>query len=423
MLACFGSSFCCPCCPCCLLLMEYGRDPTPSPILQPSGDFHGQLWASGIFRGIRRWQEDHNVNLVVNCLTHGHGEILAIEEEDDRRMERTERLLKLSAALLAQGQCVLVHCKHGIHRTGSFITLLLAMLLMMSLKASMSLTSTTPTWEFVFEVAWNFWADQRGLQDRVNRKHDYYQESWTAFHEYYGQTSPDVLEEVYGAVVAAFMDACQHRRHAETIVRSIQRVLRPVQLRPAHGSIQRELQPVQFRPAGEGCDVDEGCYVRGDHDARDVSRSPRVKVPSKALPKKRPAPSSRPDVPDSSRPDVPDVPDASGSSSSSKTWRPDRIVEGEVSQMPWRPFLAGDWRCTRCGNHNMHWRGYCFGQHGRCRNPRDANFRPGDWYCQCGNLNLYYRTHCNRNKCGRSRADGGEQVPLVQSLAMCLGCP
>ena len=45
-------------------------------------------------------------------------------------------------------------------------------------------------------------------------------------------------------------------------------------------------------------------------------------------------------------------------------------------------------------------------QHGRCRNPRDANFRPGDWYCQCGNYNLYWRLFCNRGKCGMSRAGG-----------------
>ena len=31
--------------------MAYVRDPMPSLILQPNGDFSGKLWASGIFRG------------------------------------------------------------------------------------------------------------------------------------------------------------------------------------------------------------------------------------------------------------------------------------------------------------------------------------------------------------------------------------
>ena len=91
-------------------------------------------------------------------------------------------------------------------------------------------------------------------------------------------------------------------------------------------------------------------------------------------------------------------------------WRVDAIVRGEESQVPWRPFLKGDWRCRECANHNMHWRGYCFGQHGRCRAPRDASFRPGDWYCNCGNFNLQHRTHCNRTRCSMSR-EVGEQFP------------
>ena len=108
--------------------------------------------------------------------------------------------------------------------------------------------------------------------------------------------------------------------------------------------------------------------------------------------------------------DVPDVPVA-------RSWRAESVVEGEVSQVPGRPFLAGDWRCTRCRNHNMHWRGFCFGQHGRCRNPRDASFRPGDWYCKCGNHNSYWRTECNRSKCGRSRVHGEQHAHILAACA------
>ena len=91
--------------------------------------------------------------MVVNCLTHGDGEILALEKPFGM-MERTQDLLKKCVACLAQGECVLAHCKHGIHRTGSFITVLLGMLLMMSVRSTTSLTSTMPTWPEIFERAW-----------------------------------------------------------------------------------------------------------------------------------------------------------------------------------------------------------------------------------------------------------------------------
>ena len=184
-------------------------------------------------------------------------------------------------------------------------------------------------------------------------------------------------------VAATFREACPDARLLQRVLRSILQVLKP----------------------GEPLDV---------VGVRDASRSPRAKamprasqVTSKAMPqvshaKSKAAPQPSP-LPPSPADDVNDVPEVH--------WRAESVVEGEESQIPWRPFLAGDWRCTRCGNHNMHWRGYCFGQHGRCRNPRDVDFRPGDWYCQCGNYNLHWRAHCNRGKCGRSRADGGEQQP------------
>jgi len=375
--------------------VTYVRDPSPSLILPMSGDFHGKLWASGIFPGLQHFMQEEGVQLVINCLTHGDGHILAIEVEEGR-IERTQHLLKLCVASLAQGQGVLVHCKHGIHRTGSFITLLVTMLLVMSMRCSMSMTDMMPSWESSFNVAWEFWAARRGLEERVNCRHDFYQESWTAFQEYYGQTPVKMLEEIYAPVAAAFLEACQRKRAAEKILQSIRRMLVPVELRAAPD-------------------------VRGVGARHDTSRSPR-RVQAKARPSRRLPQPTRPSTPPPSR-DVPEVPVARSSSSGSRSWRAENVVEGEVSQMPWRPFLTGDWRCMRCGNHNMHWRGYCFGQHGRCRNPRDASFRPGDWYCQCGNYNLYWRTQCNRDKCGRSRTDGGEQNPPGPQLYRCSAMP
>ena len=186
-------------------------------------------------------------------------------------------------------------------------------------------------------------------------------------------------------------------------------------------SFRRALIPVELTPGPERVVLDEGrgrsrsprqAKARPRRKSKKQGRgSPRSPRQAKAMPNSKgqrrlppPAPArDPPPAPARKVADVSDVHDVA--------WRPENVVEGEESQMPWRPFLKGDWRCTRCGNHNMHWRGYCFGQRGGCRNPRDADFRPGDWYCQCGNYNLHWRTHCNRGRCGRSRAGGGEQQP------------
>ena len=103
---------------------------------------------------MERWKKDKGVELVVNCLTHGteRDELLAVEYPRGR-MERTQHFLKKSVAHMARGGSELVHCRHGIHRTGSFITLLLSMLLMMSFRSVLSLTSTMPTWTETVKIA------------------------------------------------------------------------------------------------------------------------------------------------------------------------------------------------------------------------------------------------------------------------------
>ena len=376
--------------------MDYTRDPTPSLILSPIGAFLGSVWASGLFRGFMRFQEDKRIDLIINCLTEGRGELLALETEDGR-MERTQRSLQMCARCLWKGGRVLVHCRHGIHRTGSFTTLLLAMLLMMSSRSmTLSLTSPRPSWAEMFERAWEFWAAKRGLEGRVNNRHDFYQESWAAFNEYYGEAPLDIIERMYTAMAEAFIEACG-QQEVQQVLQTIRRVFIPLELTPAH----------DVRDVG---DV-------GDGETRARSRSPPARQQTKLEAKARPKPKAKhqPPPPPPPQPPPPPLPPANDDNevpdAQHAHWKAENVVEGEESQMPWRPFLKGDWRCSRCGNHNMHWRGYCFGQHGGCRNPRDANFRPGDWYCQCGNYNLHWRTHCNRGKCGRSRAGGGEQKP------------
>ena len=95
-----------------------GRDPGPSQILAPTGRIRGALWASGFFAGFQQFQQDHDIGLVINCLTHGDGEVLAIEEPEGR-LTRLQYCMKLVAKALVDGRNVLVHCKHGVHRNQS----------------------------------------------------------------------------------------------------------------------------------------------------------------------------------------------------------------------------------------------------------------------------------------------------------------
>ena len=72
----------------------------------------------------------------------------------------------------------------------------------------------------------------------------------------------------------------------------------------------------------------------------------------------------------------------------------------------WTATKENDWTCRQCGNKNWYKRCYCIGGNNKCLTPRDRNWTPGDWYCECGNHNLSRRTVCNRDNCQLTRAQG-----------------
>ena len=81
---------------------------------------------------------------------------------------------------------------------------------------------------------------------------------------------------------------------------------------------------------------------------------------------------------------------------------------------PWKraatgPAKPGDWICQACGNLNFSRRGFCAGLRGKCGQGRESSWKPGDWYCTCGNHNMAFRTHCNRTKCGLPREQGEQR--------------
>ena len=121
------------------------RDPTPSAILQPRVMLLGTLWVSGLFTGFRQFLDDERIGLVIHCLNTGQGKIVGLNSNDGRYMDRVEIALPRVAFALARGKNILVHCAHGVHRSGSFVVLLLALILRLRF-----LGEASPGWNFLF---------------------------------------------------------------------------------------------------------------------------------------------------------------------------------------------------------------------------------------------------------------------------------
>ena len=104
--------------------------PTPSLITQLQ---HGaQLWASGTFSGLDEWIDDNNIELLVNLLGRRVSRCCEWKEWDMNHVTGawTDELGDIIEALtraLYTGKHALVHCQHGLHRTGSLITFWLAL--------------------------------------------------------------------------------------------------------------------------------------------------------------------------------------------------------------------------------------------------------------------------------------------------------
>ena len=311
------------------------------------------------------------------------------------------------AYALARGQAVLVHCAHGVHRSGSFVVLFLDLMLRLAYAGEQF------NWDDLVARAWSFWNKKRDLESRNFGNHDLVQESQAAFHEYFGGLDSEHLDMLAlrmaqriqsASAFATLTEADKFIKEFRSIivlssdaaevleVRDVKEVKAALKPTPKY-----KAKPKQLRTEVDVLDVNEVTQQSKKVRLQLPPRKPDVELKANLAPPPPPPPPPPPAL----TPQPPSEP---------PRWSGSSVVQGETSEMPWRPFLKGDWRCRECNNHNMHWRGYCFGLHGRCRATRDASFRPGDWYCQCGNFNLQRRTHCNRSKCGKSRQDG-EQFP------------
>ena len=92
--------------------------------------------------------------------------------------ERHQEALSLVTAAIDDDASVLVHCSRGLHRTGAFITLWVAL--------RMRAEGDTRPWLEVLSDAWEFFRTKRQLKERSRAPRNFEKESWQAVVDMYG---------------------------------------------------------------------------------------------------------------------------------------------------------------------------------------------------------------------------------------------
>ena len=301
------------------------------------------------------------------------GEILNMDTTDGLR-ERVEHCVGLVGESIGKGECILIHCKHGIHRSGSFMVLVLALII--TLNDIYNGGEPHTEWLDAIEQAWTFWNRKRGLAYIDHKGHNYEQESWKAVHEYFEFLSESDAGGLAILLSRGIQRGCGSLRRTKEIINAIFNLMVP-----------ESKQSVKSQQSKR---------TRSRSPKTTIVLKPRAKTSAKARPRAKGSVGQEMDSTASSSRDGPAVPDVPAV--------PPPAPPGPPAARE-RGFLPGDWHCRKCGNHNQHWRGFCNGKSRTkpCREPRNANWRPGDWYCACGNFNWSTREYCNRDKCGLYR--------------------
>ena len=323
---------------------------------------------------------------------HAGGEILNMDDVDGLR-GRVETCLGLVGEAIGKGDNILVHCKHGIHRSGSFVVLVLALFLV--LHDVYNGNGPHTAWHDALAKAWHFWERRRDLASRSDHIHDYEAESWKAVDDYFG-----FLEESDAGGLAILLSrgiqrTCGNLR-TKAIVNEVAELM-PVQ----------SLQSIVNEVPGQSLQSERSQKSQESEQtaSRGRSRSP-VAVHRRPRPQAKVRPRSK------AVPAVPAVPSDPPSppvlrARSKLAPRPPPVPPPPAALEEKKEFKPRDWICRKCGNLNWQFRGFCNGMSltAACLEPRDCTFEPGDWYCICGNFNLRHRVRCNRSKCGLEKSE------------------
>ena len=387
------------------------------------------MWASGTFGNMLEWCQANGIQRVVNLLRYPDVPLRSSVPDYthmDFNVEYQERILEvlkeITSTVYAGGN-VLVHCKHGLHRTGAVITLWIALMLAtgdMAKQSAQSLLSTQ-SWRERLQEAFDIWSTGRQLQQasiEENWRRDYALESWNEVIFRWEQMPRDMILNWIDELRRQAQQAerrlqrsgqsepsVQSRMSLPSLPRPKSRQPKPPQPQPQPKPPQpkQRPKPPQPKPEAKPPQPKPPQPKPTPQPKRQPTPKPSAKKrqepPPSGPPPKRALLRTAAEAAASAVPEVPVVPAVSASSASSAE--------------PWVPgaeWQQGDWRCRVCGNHNWRHRGYCNGRLGQCKAVRDKGFKPGDWYCKCGNWNLSRRTTCNRSKCQTSREEG-EQLP------------
>ena len=329
---------------------------------------------------------------------------------------RVEECVRLVGKALGNGEVILIHCSDGINRSGSVVTLIIALLI--TLQEINNGVVPRTTWDNVLQRAWAWWAQRRRLAGRSDDHHDYEQESRDALQRYFGfldESDANGLAIVLSRRIQQTSGSL--RRTKEIIDATVSMLPEESSQSPQSPSTSPSLQSTAVEPSRSSQPNAENS-PRSNRTPRNPRRS-RSRSPPRAvlLPRAKVAAGPRgPLTPARPKGSVAQCLQSTSAASSTTPWRQVREVREVPAVAPpdvWRRVLPGDWFCTRCGNHNRHWRGFCNGKYmtEKCWVPRDSSWQRGDWYCVCGSLNLVFRTRCNRSRCGLYRSEGEQQPP------------
>ena len=373
----------------------------------------------------------NQISLVVTVSRHQNARLrkfartafMDMQDPADIEVRLLDILLDMTDTVYS-GERVLVHCIHGLHRTGALVTLWLALALAGGdFRKGLSKPEdlSTDSWTDILIEAWNLWADKRQLDQATaegRHRRDFAQESWDAMLEYWQGMPTDQ--------VAHFIDRLRkHARNADHRLTSRGFGSSDIQARLSIGSSLSSTDPappqrVVLRPRTTPTPPSTPPPLAPQLQSKQMPVQPKSmpkqpSVQSQLRSKQMP-------VQPKSMPKQPSVQSSQSlrSQQSQQSEQPRKKPRGSAAVevpgaerdeawVPGKEWQAGDWRCRVCNNHNWRWRGFCNGNGGRCKEPRDLGFGPQDWYCRCGNWNLKGRAICNRDVCRTPRSKGEQQ--------------
>ena len=369
-----------------------GMDPKPDRL-----EASGEIWVGGRWPGFDAWVREKPELVIINCMHQKFAgpnnfwlHVNSWEEVDGKDWwQRHREAFLLFVRATAQRRPVLIHCMHGLHRTGAFASLCQALRVWMN-------SSEQKLWSECLMHGWQTFCSGRKLKERSvgavkrnGRPRNFAFESWRATTELYGAltlvqlrwlTESVASVESVASATAALATATQDMAH---------QIFSNSRLSPSPPQRQQQQQKQAEEEEEE---------EKEDEEEEEEEEQKEEEHEDEEEKEEEEREQQEEDEEEEAGPQT------KKSRESAAPW------EGPPWKIQRVDIKLGDWICHKCGNHNFNRRGYCNGRHGGCKTPRDAGWKPGDWYCACGNWNLNWRGWCNRAKCNKSRAED-EQKP------------